>query len=122
MDGATAPIDTSHLRTIFRRSTSSGSSSSSPPEFDSLPELMGRPGYRVLVGTGYVVAAFVVVGQLASDGLVELVEPDLDGEPPLTGTESWWLTYHRCINPRRVGASEKCCDVRLRRGNRWSAH
>ena len=48
-------------------------------EFDTMPELIpGRPDYRVLVTTGYVVAGFVVVAQLASDGAVELVELDLD--------------------------------------------
>lgn len=47
--------------------------------FDALPELIpGRPGYRVLIGTGYVVAGFLVVGQRASDGAVELIELDLD--------------------------------------------
>ena len=47
--------------------------------FNSLPELIpGRSDYRVFTGTGYLVAAFLVVAQLASDGAVELVELDLD--------------------------------------------
>jgi hypothetical protein len=50
-------------------------------EFDSMPELIsGRSDYRVLVGTGFVVAGYLVVGQLASDGAVELVELELDVE------------------------------------------
>jgi hypothetical protein len=50
-------------------------------EFESLPELIsGRSDYRVLVGTGFVVAGYLVVGQLASDGAVELVQLELDVE------------------------------------------
>ena len=48
-------------------------------EFDTLPELIvGRPDYRVLVTTGYVIAGYAVVAQLAGDGAVELVQLDLD--------------------------------------------
>ena len=48
-------------------------------DFDSMPELItGRPDYRVLAGTGILVAGFLVVGHLASDGAVELIELDLD--------------------------------------------
>ena len=47
--------------------------------FDDLPELIpGRPDYRMLVSAGMLVARFAVVGQLAPDGAVELVQLDLD--------------------------------------------
>jgi hypothetical protein len=47
--------------------------------FDSLPLLVkGRTDYRVYVGTGYLVRRFSVVGQLANDGAIELVQLDLD--------------------------------------------
>ncbi len=47
-------------------------------DFDAMPELIiGRPDYRVLVGTGVLVAGFLVIGHLASDGDVELIELDL---------------------------------------------
>jgi hypothetical protein len=50
-------------------------------EFDALPELIhGRRDYRVLVGTGFVVAGYLVVGQLASDGAVELIALEIDAE------------------------------------------
>jgi hypothetical protein len=49
--------------------------------FDGLPELIpGRADYRVLVASGVLVPRFAVVGQLASDGAVELVELDIDLE------------------------------------------
>ncbi len=40
----------------------------------------GRADYRVLISAGMLVARFAVVGQLASDGAVELVQLDLDLE------------------------------------------
>jgi hypothetical protein len=47
--------------------------------FDDLPELIpGRPDYRLLISTGMLVPRFAVVGQLAADGAVELVQLDLD--------------------------------------------
>ncbi|MBI2168869.1 MAG: hypothetical protein HYU28_05125 [Actinobacteria bacterium] len=52
--------------------------------FDDLPELIpGRSDYRILIAAGMLVPRFAVVGQLASDGAVELVqlELDLDAEP-----------------------------------------
>ena len=49
--------------------------------WDELPELIaGRPDYRLLVGSGVLVAGFSVIGQLASDGAVELVQLDIDDE------------------------------------------
>ena len=57
-------------------------------EFDFLPRLIAeRPDYRLLVGVGVVVPRFAVVGQIVSDGAVELVQLDIDidfdslGEP-----------------------------------------
>ena len=48
-------------------------------EFDDLPELIpGRSDYRVLLTSGVLVRALNVVGQLASDGAVELVSIDID--------------------------------------------
>lgn len=48
-------------------------------DWDRLPELIhGRPDYRVLIGSGMVVRAFVVTGQLASDGAVELTGIEID--------------------------------------------
>jgi hypothetical protein len=48
-------------------------------EFDALPELIpGRSDYRVLLTSGVLVRALNVVGQLASDGAVELVSIDIE--------------------------------------------
>ena len=47
--------------------------------FDELPELIpGRSDYRILIAAGVLVPRFAVVGQLAPDGAVELVQLDLD--------------------------------------------
>ncbi len=47
--------------------------------FDELPELIpGRSDYRLLISAGMLVTRFAVVGQLAADGAVELVQLDLD--------------------------------------------
>ena len=47
--------------------------------FDDLDELIaGRPEYRVLMTAGVLVPRISVVGQLAADGAVELVELDID--------------------------------------------
>ena len=46
--------------------------------WDELPELIaGRPEYRLFVGTGTLVAGFSVIGQLASDGAIQLVQLDI---------------------------------------------
>lgn len=50
-------------------------------EFDNLPRLIAERGdYRILVLSGTLVAGFSVIGQLAADGAVELVQLDLDTE------------------------------------------
>ena len=47
--------------------------------FDELPRLIeGRDDYRVLIGAGTLVSGFAVIGQLATDGSVELVQLDID--------------------------------------------
>lgn len=47
--------------------------------FDDLPELIpGRPDYRILITSGTLVAVLSVIGQLAADGAVELVQLDID--------------------------------------------
>jgi len=47
-------------------------------EFDDLPRLISeREDYRVLVMSGTLVPAFSVIGQLATDGAVELVQLDM---------------------------------------------
>ncbi len=47
-------------------------------QFDDLPELIpGRSDYRVLLASGVLVRSFNVVGQLVSDGAIELVSIDL---------------------------------------------
>lgn len=47
--------------------------------FDDLPELIpGRGDYRVLLASSMLVRSFNVVGQLASDGAIELVSIDID--------------------------------------------
>lgn len=47
--------------------------------FDALPELItGRSEYRILIAAGSLVPRYAVVGQLASDGAVELIGIDLD--------------------------------------------
>ena len=48
-------------------------------EFDDLPRLIAeRDDYRILVMSGTLLAGFSVIGQLAADGAVELVQLDLD--------------------------------------------
>jgi hypothetical protein len=48
-------------------------------EFDDLPELIpGRHDYRLLIAAGLLVPAYSVIGQLAPDGAVELVQLDID--------------------------------------------
>lgn len=48
-------------------------------DWDRLPKLIaGRSDYRVLVGSGAVVKAFVATVQLAADGAVELVGIEID--------------------------------------------
>lgn len=50
-------------------------------QFDALPELIrGRAEYRIVIGVGVVVARFAVIGQLAPDGAVELVQLDIDAD------------------------------------------
>ena len=50
-------------------------------DFDDLPRLITeRDDYRVLVMSGTLVPGFSVIGQLASDGAVELVQLDIDTE------------------------------------------
>lgn len=52
--------------------------------WDDLPRLFSdRPQYRILIAAGNVVARFAVIGQLAPDEAVELVQLDID-------TESTW--------------------------------
>lgn len=47
--------------------------------FDDLPTLIeGRPDYRVLMSTGPLVRIYSVIGQLRSDGAIELLALDLD--------------------------------------------
>jgi hypothetical protein len=53
-------------------------------ELDDLPELLpGQRDYRVLIGAGYLVTAFTIVGQPAADSAVELVDVEIDLAPPL---------------------------------------
>jgi hypothetical protein len=48
-------------------------------EWESLPELIaGRPDYRALTAAGILVPVFTVIGQLAADDAIELVELDID--------------------------------------------
>lgn len=47
--------------------------------WDGLPELIPcRSQYRILMASGNVVARFAVVGQLAPDEAIELVQLDID--------------------------------------------
>ena len=49
--------------------------------FDDLPRLIPERGdYRVLVMSGTLVPGFSVIGQVASDGAIELVQLDIDTE------------------------------------------
>lgn len=51
--------------------------------FDDLPQLIpGRDDYRILIARGSLVTAFAVVGQLAPDGAVELVQLDIETGSP----------------------------------------
>lgn len=51
--------------------------------FDDLPPLIaGRPGYRVLINPGRLVLAYTIVGQLAPDGAIGVVDVDIDLHPP----------------------------------------
>ncbi len=48
-------------------------------KFDTMAELIpGRPEYRSLITSGLLVPRFVVTGQLAPDGAVELIRVRLD--------------------------------------------
>lgn len=48
--------------------------------WDSLPELIpGRSDYRLMIATGTLIRGFAVVGQLAADGAIELIQLDIDG-------------------------------------------
>ena len=50
-------------------------------DFDELPRMIPeRDDYRVLVMSGTLVPGFSVIGQLATDGAVELVQLDIDTE------------------------------------------
>ncbi|MBA2607666.1 MAG: hypothetical protein H0U92_01845 [Actinobacteria bacterium] len=50
--------------------------------FDELPELFtGRPDYRILISAGMLVPRLSVIGQLARDGAIELVQLDVDLDP-----------------------------------------
>ncbi len=47
--------------------------------FDDLPEVIqGRPDYRILISNGVLVRAVAVIGQLVSDGSVELINIRVD--------------------------------------------
>ena len=51
--------------------------------WDSLPPMIaGRDTYRLWISTGRLVAFYSVVGQLAPDGAVELVDIDIDLHGP----------------------------------------
>jgi hypothetical protein len=48
-------------------------------QWNDLPPLIpGRSDYRVFIATGVLVPRFAVVGQLAADGAIELIELDID--------------------------------------------
>ena len=47
--------------------------------WDDLPELiLRRSDYRLMIATGVLIRGFAVVGQLASDGAIELIQLDID--------------------------------------------
>ncbi|GMU78456.1 MAG: hypothetical protein AMXMBFR46_12510 [Acidimicrobiia bacterium] len=47
--------------------------------WDDLPPLIpGRSDYRILIASGMLVPRLAVVGQLATDGAIELIEVDID--------------------------------------------
>lgn len=47
--------------------------------WDDIPQLIpGRSDYRILIASGILVARFAIVGQLAADGAIELIELDID--------------------------------------------
>lgn len=51
--------------------------------FDDLPEAVpGRPGYRWLISAGTLVRGVSVIGQLTSDGSIELIHIRLDLDTP----------------------------------------
>lgn len=50
-------------------------------DFDDLPRLIPERGdYRILVMSGTLVPGLSVIGQLATDGAIELVQLDIDTE------------------------------------------
>jgi len=74
-----APQTARRLFTTFRFSNCCVSSRSSPPSSTLCPRSIdGRDDYRILITAGSLVPRFSVVGQLASDGGIELVALDLD--------------------------------------------
>jgi hypothetical protein len=53
--------------------------------WDDLPPLIpGRSDYRILIASGMLVPRFAVVGQLAADGAIELIELDIDEQADST--------------------------------------
>ena len=47
--------------------------------WNDLPPLIpGRSDYRILIASGMLIARLAVVGQLAADGAIELIELDID--------------------------------------------
>jgi hypothetical protein len=53
--------------------------------WDDLPEqIPGRPGYRLLIKTGRLVPMLSVVGQIAPDGAIELIDIAIDLRGPWT--------------------------------------
>ena len=51
--------------------------------FDDLPAVFSdHPDYRVLVAAGTLVRAYSAIGQLVSDGAIELLSLELDLNPP----------------------------------------
>lgn len=52
-------------------------------DWDDLPQpIVGRPDYRLAIGRGTYVATYAVAGQLALDGWIELVEIEIQRNPP----------------------------------------
>lgn len=73
-------------------------------DFDDLPELIpGRPDYRILVSAGMLVPPLAVVGQLAPDGAMELVQrafPDTRERPRTRPAQHPPVRHHEHVERR----------------------
>lgn len=80
-------------------------------EFDDSSRLIAeRDDYRILVMSGTLLAGFSVIGQLAADGAVELVQLDLDTELDWENIAPRHPTGGRCQAARLSRCAQAVCS------------